>query len=156
MATHWSNRAWKIPWTVCLVWYSPWGSQRVGHDWATEHAQLGKVSHGENAWDEVYTRQREGSWWEHIPGSGAGLNWTELTRWEEWAGQRAAGSGGMDYALGDHLDLVPSHPLPLTSWVALKAWPSWACLLGSKNGMTHRVSCLEKENNMLCPVANRH
>ena len=97
MATHWSNRAWKIPWTVCLVWYSPWGSQRVGHDWATEHAQLGKVSHGENAWDEVYTRQREGSWWEHIPGGALQVQvqvWTELNwqggRSEQVKGQQAA------------------------------------------------------------------
>ena len=32
MATHSSTLAWKIPWTEGVVDYSPWGSQRVGHD----------------------------------------------------------------------------------------------------------------------------
>ena len=32
MATHSSILVWRIPWTVNLAGYGPWGSQRVGHD----------------------------------------------------------------------------------------------------------------------------
>ena len=32
MATHSSILAWRIPWTEEPVRYSPWGSQRVGHN----------------------------------------------------------------------------------------------------------------------------
>ena len=121
-----------------LVHCSPWGSQRVGHDWATEHVQLGKVSHGGNAWDEAYIRGREGSWWEHIPGGALQVQVkVHGGRSEQVKGQQAAVAW---IVLGDHLDLVLSHPLPLTSWVTLKGWPSWACLLGSKNGMTRSSS----------------
>ena len=35
MATHSSILAWKIPWQRSLACYSPWGSQRVVHDWVT-------------------------------------------------------------------------------------------------------------------------
>ena len=34
-ATHSSILAWRIPWERSLVGYSPWGSQRVRHDWVT-------------------------------------------------------------------------------------------------------------------------
>ena len=34
-ATHSNILAWKIPWTDEPVGYSPWGSQRGRHDWAT-------------------------------------------------------------------------------------------------------------------------
>ena len=34
MATHFSVLAWRSPWAVSLVGYSPWGC-RVGHNWAT-------------------------------------------------------------------------------------------------------------------------
>ena len=34
-AIHASSLAWRIPWTDEPAVYSPWGSQRVGHDWAT-------------------------------------------------------------------------------------------------------------------------
>ena len=42
MATPSSNLAWKIPWMEEPGRYSPWRSQRVGHDWATErlHFQI--------------------------------------------------------------------------------------------------------------------
>ena len=163
MATHWSNLAWKIPWTEEPgALQAIGGSQRVGHDWVTEHAQLGKVSHGGNARDEVYIRQREGSRWEHIPGGALQVQvkvWTELTRWEEWAGQRAAGSGGVDYALGGTLTWC----LPILCHSP--AGPHWRddlpelVSLVLKMGLLdlpHRVSGLEKENNMLCQVANRH
>ena len=35
MATHSSSLAWKIPWTKDPGRLQFWGSQRVGHDWAT-------------------------------------------------------------------------------------------------------------------------
>ena len=35
MATHTSFLPWRIPWTEEPAVYSPWGLQRVGHDWAT-------------------------------------------------------------------------------------------------------------------------
>ena len=35
VATHSSILAWKIPWTEDPVRLQPMGSQRVGHDWAT-------------------------------------------------------------------------------------------------------------------------
>ena len=38
MATCSSTLSWRIPWTErSLVGYSPWGFQRVGHDWAWTH-----------------------------------------------------------------------------------------------------------------------
>ena len=39
MATHSSILAWKIPWTDEPGRLHSKGSQRVGHDWATEHTQ---------------------------------------------------------------------------------------------------------------------
>ena len=36
-ATHSSIIAWKIPWTEELGGLKSMGSQRVGHDWGTEH-----------------------------------------------------------------------------------------------------------------------
>ena len=38
MATHSSTLAWKIPWTEEPGRLQSMGLQRVGHDWATEHA----------------------------------------------------------------------------------------------------------------------
>ena len=35
MATHSNILAWRMPWTEEPGGYSPWGSQRVGHDWVT-------------------------------------------------------------------------------------------------------------------------
>ena len=33
--------AWEILWTEkSLAGYSPWGSQRAGHDWAAEHTNI--------------------------------------------------------------------------------------------------------------------
>ena len=40
MSTHSSILAWKIPWTEQPGELHSKGSQRVGHDWATEHARL--------------------------------------------------------------------------------------------------------------------
>ena len=40
MATHSSVLAWRIPWTEELGGLQSMGSHRVGHDSATEHAQL--------------------------------------------------------------------------------------------------------------------
>ena len=37
MATHSSILAWRIPWTEEPGRLESMGSQRVGHDWATEH-----------------------------------------------------------------------------------------------------------------------
>ena len=37
MATHFSILAWKIPWTEEIGGLNSMGSQRVGHDWATDH-----------------------------------------------------------------------------------------------------------------------
>ena len=37
MATHSSILAWKIPWIEEPAGYSPWGSQRIRHDWARIH-----------------------------------------------------------------------------------------------------------------------
>ena len=37
MATHCSILAWRIPWTEELGGLQSLGSQRVGHDWATQH-----------------------------------------------------------------------------------------------------------------------
>ena len=37
MAAHSSILAWKIPWTEEPRWLQSMGSQRVGHDWASEH-----------------------------------------------------------------------------------------------------------------------
>ena len=39
MANHFSTLAWQIPWTEKPGGlYSPWGHQRVGHDWVTKRA----------------------------------------------------------------------------------------------------------------------
>ena len=38
MATQYSVLAWKHPWTEEHAGLQLMGSQRVGHDWATEHA----------------------------------------------------------------------------------------------------------------------
>ena len=35
MAIHSSILAWRIPWTEECSWQQPMGSQRIGHDWAT-------------------------------------------------------------------------------------------------------------------------
>ena len=39
MTTHSSTLAWKIPWTEKPVRLQPMGSQKVGHDGATEHTR---------------------------------------------------------------------------------------------------------------------
>ena len=39
MVTLSSILAWEIPWTEEPVGYSPWGSQRVGHDLVTKQRQ---------------------------------------------------------------------------------------------------------------------
>ena len=39
MATHFSILAWRIPWTEELGGLQSMGSQRVGHDWATEQQE---------------------------------------------------------------------------------------------------------------------
>ena len=38
MATHSGILAWRIPWTEETGWLQSMGSQRVRHNWATEHA----------------------------------------------------------------------------------------------------------------------
>ena len=43
MATHCSILAWRIPWTEERGGLQSMGLQRVGHDWATEQAQLNKT-----------------------------------------------------------------------------------------------------------------
>ena len=40
MTTHSSILAWRIPWTEEPGGLQPMGSQRVGHDWATEHMEV--------------------------------------------------------------------------------------------------------------------
>ena len=46
MSTHLSILAWRIPWTEEPGrLYSPWGHERVGHDWATEYTHTEKVEH---------------------------------------------------------------------------------------------------------------
>ena len=45
MATHSSILAWKIPWTEEPGGLQSTGSQRVGHDWATEHTHTGSNTH---------------------------------------------------------------------------------------------------------------
>ena len=45
MATHSSFLAWKIPWTEELGGLYTIGSQRVGHDWATEHTHTHTHTH---------------------------------------------------------------------------------------------------------------
>ena len=42
MATHPSILAWKIPWTEETGRLQSMGSQRMGHDWGTEHSQSKK------------------------------------------------------------------------------------------------------------------
>ena len=44
MATHSSTLAWKIPWTHEPRGLQSMGSQRVKHDWATEHAHTALLS----------------------------------------------------------------------------------------------------------------
>ena len=39
MVTHSSILAWEIPWAKEPGGYSPWGSQRIGHDSATKQQQ---------------------------------------------------------------------------------------------------------------------
>ena len=54
-ATHSSILAWKIPWTEEPDRLQSMGSQRVGHDWVTEHAPL---YHGKNTlkkWSQEIT-----------------------------------------------------------------------------------------------------
>ena len=45
MATHSSTPAWKIPWTGETGGLQSIGSQRAGHDWATEHTHA-ESQHG--------------------------------------------------------------------------------------------------------------
>ena len=40
MATHSSILAWEIPWTEEPAGLQSMRSQRVGHDWATEHTRM--------------------------------------------------------------------------------------------------------------------
>ena len=48
MATHSSIFAWRIPWTEEPGGYSPWGSQRVGHDGTTNtHTHRGSLEREE-------------------------------------------------------------------------------------------------------------
>ena len=44
MATHSSILAWEIPWTEESGGLQSMGSQRVGHNWATEHSS-NMISH---------------------------------------------------------------------------------------------------------------
>ena len=44
MATHSSIPAWKIPWAEEPGWLYSLGSQRVGHELVTEHAQPSSVT----------------------------------------------------------------------------------------------------------------
>ena len=50
MATHSSIPAWRIPWTVKPGELQSMGSQRVGHDWVTEHACMHPTQ--VNAWKQ--------------------------------------------------------------------------------------------------------
>ena len=45
VATHSSIPAWKIPWTEEPGRLQPMGSQRVGHNWETEHTQRRQVTY---------------------------------------------------------------------------------------------------------------
>ena len=49
IATHSSILAWKTPWTVEPGRLQSMGSQRVGHNWATEHKCLQKINGGKFA-----------------------------------------------------------------------------------------------------------
>ena len=48
MVTHSSVLAWEIPWTEEPVGLHSMGSQRVGHDWANEHAGTHTHTHAED------------------------------------------------------------------------------------------------------------
>ena len=50
MATHSSILAWKIPWTEEPGRLQSKGSQRVGHDWVTEHARSGNTRQSSSSW----------------------------------------------------------------------------------------------------------
>ena len=45
MATHFSILAWKIPWTGESGELQSMGSQRVGHDWVTDHMYVHTCTH---------------------------------------------------------------------------------------------------------------
>ena len=51
MATHSNILAWKIPQTRGAWWATVHGSQRVGHDWVTEHT--GMIVHPVHQWTHV-------------------------------------------------------------------------------------------------------
>ena len=62
MATHFSILVWKFPWTEVPDGLQSMGLQRVGHDWATEHAHTNirnLVKKNNNLgifWDSFYTK----------------------------------------------------------------------------------------------------
>ena len=55
MATHSNILAWRIPWTEELGRLQSMGSQRVGHDWTTEHAREHAFAHTHTHTHGIYT-----------------------------------------------------------------------------------------------------
>ena len=63
MATHSSSLAWKSHGWRSLVGYSPWGSQRVGHDWATSLSLSVGFLYLRWPGATLYLRRTGFSWW---------------------------------------------------------------------------------------------
>ena len=62
------------PWTEELVGYSPWGSQRVRHDWGTKHSTEGKA---------ILISQPTGVWGLYCTSLFWGWNFSHLIRIQE-------------------------------------------------------------------------
>ena len=66
MATYSSILAWRIPWTEEPGGLQSLGSQRVGHDWATEHTHKEEFKGG----SPVHVSGRGFLWWSHFKRKG--------------------------------------------------------------------------------------
>ena len=111
MATHSSILSWRIPWTEEAGGLQSMGLQRVGHDWATEHAHRDLTAKwGSNA-DESYSKEWAPNHWVHLPCS------------ELLASVDTAQGQGLHLTVLIHMEQSTTHPI----FLAHLSVPPWFC-----------------------------
>ena len=126
MATHSSLLAWKIPWTEWPGGLQSMGSQRVKHDWATEH-------------EHACIPHQSGWFW--ISESGRPENWVWIILLAEWPSVQACPGLRSLLRWGiSSVKTVKSRAI----WNGLINSTWFSCVLKSENHCSNRGMCTLK------------
>ena len=128
MAIHSSILAWRISWMEKPTRLQSTGSQRVGHDWATE-LKWRWSSNTLATWCEELTLKKRPLCWERLKaGEGGDRGWdgwmASLTQWRwAWANLGdSEGQGSLACREREWYDLVTKQPPQRTNCFKRKSW----------------------------------